>query len=152
MSISNAASHAGRTVPCYFDVERTFRLLGIRVKDLETLRNDKLQEMPAITNLLAVELRDKDIHKSPQLDINQQRGQRSGHHIPKYLPPYPSLHTYKNTMMDIFTDRNYISERERRAQHHLNTQKAINGFYLRTEPTTSLFTESEDVTDFMGRF
>ncbi|KRG06248.1 probable inactive protein kinase DDB_G0270444 isoform X2 [Drosophila mojavensis] len=136
---TNAASHAGRSTSCYFDVERTFRMLGIGVSGLREIRDADPETQPPGVTLPPTEIRDDDFHQSPQQDINQQRGTRSGRHIPKHLPPFPGLHTYKNTMMGIVTDRGYIMERERSAQLQRNAQRALNSFFQRTLPTTSLF-------------
>lgn len=151
-SISNGANHAGRTTPCYFDVERTMRQLGVQVADLKALRiaSEESQTQQPIVKFTACETRDEDFHQYPQLEINQDRLSRNGHHIPKFLPPFPSLHTYRNTMMDIYTDRNYVSQRERRAQHRISTQSALNEYYVRTRPTTSLFSEPQRGRKFMG--
>lgn len=152
-SISNGANHAGRTKPCYFDVERTLRQLGVQVVDLKALRiaSEESQTSQPIVKFSGCETRDEDFHQYPQLEINQDRLSRNGHHIPKFLPPFPSLHTYRNTMMDIFTDRNYVSQRERRAEHRISTQCALNEYYVRTLPTTSLFSEPQDGKEFMGK-
>ncbi|XP_017862843.1 PREDICTED: probable inactive protein kinase DDB_G0270444 isoform X3 [Drosophila arizonae] len=136
---TSAASHAGRSMSCYFDVERTFRMLGIGVSGLREIRDADPETQPPGVTLPPTEIRDEDFHQSPQQDINQQRGTRSGRHIPKHLPPFPGLHTYKNTMMGIVTDRGYIMERERSAQLQRNAQRALNSFFQRTLPTTSLF-------------
>ncbi|XP_032291203.1 transcription initiation factor TFIID subunit 8 isoform X2 [Drosophila virilis] len=149
VTTSNAACHAGRSTPCYFDVERTFRVLGIGVRGLRELRDSSAETQPTPISFSPVETRDEDIHQSPQLDINQSRGLRSGRHIPKYMPPFPGVHTYKNTMMDIVTDRGYVSERQRRAELQLSTQRALNRYYLRTRPAISLFIEPQRGTEFM---
>ncbi|XP_017841686.1 transcription initiation factor TFIID subunit 8 isoform X2 [Drosophila busckii] len=138
---SSAANYAGRSSPCYFDVERTFQQLGIRISELQALRSERQTHALQFAPL---ETQDENLHQTPDLDVNQQRGARSGRHIPKYLPPYPSVHTYKQTRMDLITDRGYVAERERRAQHRSNTQRALNKFYLRTQPTASLFNSKSE--------
>lgn len=152
-SISNGANHAGRSTPCYFDVERTLRQLGVQVADLKALRSaSEESKIPqALVKFPGCGTRDEDFHQYPQLEINQDRLSRNGHHIPKFLPPFPSLHTYRNTLMDIYTDRNYVSQRERRAQHRISTQSALNEYYVRTRPTTSLFSEPQQGRDFKGK-
>lgn len=128
------------------------RQLGVQVADLKALRtaSEESQTQQPIVKFTACETRDEDFHQYPQLEINQDRLSRNGHHIPKFLPPFPSLHTYRNTMMDIYTDRNYVSQRERRAQHRISTQSALNEYYVRTRPTTSLFSEPQQGRKFMG--
>ncbi|TDG52641.1 hypothetical protein AWZ03_000874 [Drosophila navojoa] len=135
---SNAASHAGRCTACYFDVERTFRMLGIGVSGLREIRYADPKTQPPGVTLPPTEIRDEDYHQCSQLDF-QQRGTRSGRHIPKHLPSFPGLHTYKNTMMSVVTDRSYAPERERSAQLQRNGQRALNSFLQRTMPTVSLF-------------
>ncbi|KAH8415533.1 hypothetical protein KR222_002468 [Zaprionus bogoriensis] len=151
VSISSAASHAGRTTPCYFDVERTLKQLGVHGQELRKVRSavDQAQAQGPIVKFPMFDTPDEEYHLSPQLDINQERGMRSGRHIPKFLPPFPSVHTYRNTMMDMYTDRNYVSQREKLAQHRMSTQKALNGYYVRTQPTMSLFTEPQNGSEFL---
>lgn len=149
-SISNNGNHAGRTVPCYFDVERTFQMMGIQVEDLESIRNAQSQKpQQEVIPFSTLEVRDEDVHTTPRLDFVQERGHIHQHHIPKHLPPYPNPHTYKNNRMEVFTDRTYVPERERLAQNRLSTRKALNSFYLRTELKMSLFTESPGKSEFM---
>jgi len=150
-SISNNGNHAWRTVPCYFDVERTFQMMGIQVEDLKSIRNDQSQEpQQEVIKFSPLEVRDEDVHKTPWLDFDQERDHIHHHHIPQHLPPYPSRHTYSNTRKEVFTDRSYVSERERLAQNRESTRKALNSFYLRSEPKMSLFTESQSESEFMG--
>lgn len=136
---TSGASHAGRSTPCYFDVERTFRLLGIGVSGLREIRNANPETQPKGVSLPPTELRDEDFHQIPQLDINQQRGARGGRHIPKHMPTFPGLHTYKSTMMGIVTDRGYVMERERSAQLQRYAERALNAYFQRIRTTTSLF-------------
>lgn len=134
-------------------MERTLRQLGVQVQELRTLRVasevSQQSQQPPVT-FPASETLDEDFHHCPQVDIYQERSSRSGRHIPKFLPPFPSVHTYRNTIMEIYTDRNYVSQRERRAEHRINTQCALNGYYVRTRETMSLFIEPQRSTEFLG--
>lgn len=154
VSVSNGANHAGRTTPSYFDVERTLRQLGVQVQDLRAVRSaseKSQQSQKALVKFRTCETRDEDFHQCSQLDTHPERSSRSGRHIPKFLPPFPSVHTYRNSIMEIYTDRNYVSQRERRAQHRISTQCALNGYYVRTRKTMSLFSEPQRGTEFLGK-
>jgi len=84
---------------------------------------------------------DQDVHRGPQpmLCATKPREMACTSHIPDYLPPFPGPHTYRNTVMEQVTDRSYLAVRERHAENQLNTQKALNAFYLRCSPKLSLF-------------
>ncbi|XP_034110856.2 uncharacterized protein LOC117572266 [Drosophila albomicans] len=140
--ISVSSCHAGRSTTCYFDVERTFRVMGIRVTDLKAIRNASLKghvtkpktatRQP--TNEVSLGSQ-RDIHDVGILD----GGNHGGRHIPRFLPPFPGLHTYQTTREEQVMNRDYMDERTRLAKLKRKAQKATNAFYQRTMPTLSLF-------------
>ncbi|XP_017010585.3 transcription initiation factor TFIID subunit 8 [Drosophila takahashii] len=147
---TNWANHAGRSQPSYFDVERTFGLLDIKVGDLKAICQGHSESKAAVV-FPGPQTCDQDFHRGPQplLSASKPREMACTSHIPDYFPPFPGAHTFKNTVMEQVTDRSYVAVRNRRAENELNTQKALNGFYLRCGPNLSLFESGQ--SDEIGK-
>ncbi|EDW95043.1 transcription initiation factor TFIID subunit 8 [Drosophila yakuba] len=141
---TNWSNHAGRSAPSYFDLERTFTLMNIQVGGLKSICLSQPHSLAAV-ECPALETQDQDFHKGPQpmLSATKAREMGSTSYIPDYLPPFPGAHTYKNTLIEKITDRSYVAVRNRHAENELNTQKALNAFYLRCYPTISLFENTQ---------
>ncbi|KAI8040261.1 transcription initiation factor TFIID subunit 8 isoform X1 [Drosophila gunungcola] len=142
---SNGANHAGRSAPSYFDLERTFGLMDIKVGDLKAICQGHSAEAVPLLECPVPQTLDEDFHKGPQPMLSGTKGREMGcnSHIPDYFPPFPGAHTYKNTVMEQVTDRSYVAVRNRHAENQLNTKKALNGFYLGCSPNASLFENSK---------
>ncbi|XP_043650976.1 transcription initiation factor TFIID subunit 8 isoform X2 [Drosophila teissieri] len=141
---SNWSNHAGRSAPSYFDLERTFTLMNIKVGGLKSICLGQPDSL-AVVECPALETQDHDFHKGPQpmLSAAKAREMASTSYIPDYLPPFPGAHTYKNTLIEKITDRSYVAVRNRHAENEINTQKALNAFYLRCNPKISLFENAQ---------
>ncbi|XP_016955309.1 transcription initiation factor TFIID subunit 8 [Drosophila biarmipes] len=142
---TNWSNHAGRTEPCYFDVEATFDRMDIKVSDLKAICQAD-SEAEDVVECPEPETCDQDFHRGPQpmLCATKPREMACTSHIPDYLPPFPAPHTYRNTVMEQVTKRSYLTARERHAENQLNTQRALNGFYLRCNPKLSLFESNQN--------
>ncbi|XP_016989132.1 transcription initiation factor TFIID subunit 8 [Drosophila rhopaloa] len=141
---TNGANHAGRSTPSYFDLERTFGLMNIKVGDLKAICQGH-SESAAVLECPEPQTCDEDFHRGPQPLLSGTKAREMGcnSHIPDYFPPFPGAHTYKNTVMEQVTDRSYVAVRNRHAENELNTQKALNRFYLGCNPKISLFENSQ---------
>ncbi|XP_043071520.1 proline-, glutamic acid- and leucine-rich protein 1 isoform X2 [Drosophila grimshawi] len=151
VTTSIGANLASRATPCYFDVERTFRLHRIHAADLWNVRNTKPKRpmRSVVLNRWPLETDDDDIHRMPLVHLSQLRGMRNERHIPKYMVPFPGLHAYRQTPFDICKDNSYATKRERRAQLHLDAQNALYGLSMRRQPNISLLSESTQDTTFL---
>ncbi|KAH8310197.1 hypothetical protein KR067_001865 [Drosophila pandora] len=145
---TNGANHAGRTSASYFDLERTFRLMGIEAADLNAVK----QAYPPgrVVRCSEPQTREEDFHKGPHILLSSTSKQEmaSRSHIPDYFPAFPGTHTYKTTMMEQCPNKDYVSVRIRQAENQQNLQKALNGFFLGANPSTSLFSKAKEDTRF----
>ncbi|XP_017048532.1 transcription initiation factor TFIID subunit 8 [Drosophila ficusphila] len=140
---TNGANHAARSSQSFFDLERTFAMMNIKVGDLKAIcQGQQESESEAIVECPGAQTRDEDFHRGPQPMLSMTTKAREmgcNSHIPDYLPPYPAAHTYKHTIMKQVTDRSYVTVRTRHAENQLSTVKALNRFYLGCSPSISLF-------------
>ncbi|KAH8235109.1 hypothetical protein KR032_008833, partial [Drosophila birchii] len=134
---SNAANHAGRTMPSFFDLERTFDQMGFGVADLHVMLRSRNQR-PVVCP--KPKTRDEDFHKGPQPMLNETSSRELAgcSHIPDNFPPFPGAHSYKGTFMKKSTEKTYEEVRESHAENQRSAQRALNGFYLGCEPNLSL--------------
>ncbi|XP_030372954.1 transcription initiation factor TFIID subunit 8 [Scaptodrosophila lebanonensis] len=141
---SSNAIHANRCVPSYFDLERTFKHMRIDAKDLEPIRYGKEPEISQI-EVQETQMREEDFFKeSPvMLGSRLERDSNTDIHIPEHIPPFPSEHTYKETTVVKQIHRDFVSVRERHSTNQEYINNALNSFYLRTQPTTSLYPKKQ---------
>ncbi|EDX11373.1 transcription initiation factor TFIID subunit 8 [Drosophila simulans] len=141
---TNWSNHAGRCAPSYFDLERTFMRMNIRVGELKAMYEGQPDSL-ALVECKAPETQDQDFHSGPPPILSSTKAMvlASTAYIPDYLPPFPGAHTYKNSPIEKVTDRSYVAIRNRHAENELSTQKALNQYYLRCNPNISLFEETQ---------
>ncbi|KAH8380615.1 hypothetical protein KR009_011785, partial [Drosophila setifemur] len=137
----NGANHAGRTAPCYFDLERTFRLMGIRARGLKATKQGLGHSLPPLVQCRKPRTRDEDFLKGPQvmLTTTSPREMANNAHVPDYFPPFPAPHTFRNTLMQQCPDREYVRVRNQQAENQMSLQKTMNAFFLDSMPSVSLF-------------
>ncbi|KAH8343087.1 hypothetical protein KR059_004854 [Drosophila kikkawai] len=136
---SNGSNHAGRPVPSFFDLERTFGQMGITAADLRAMiRSQGRIQHPV--QCPKPETRDEDFHKGPEpmLTETNTRELAGCSHIPDNFPPFPGAHSYKSTLIKKRTEKSYEEVRQCHAENQLSAQRALNGFFLGCEPNLSL--------------
>lgn len=118
--------------------------MNIKVGELKAMYEGQPDSL-VLVECNAPETQDQDFHSVPQPVLSSTKAVElaSTTYIPDHLPPFPGAHTYKSSTIEKVTDRSYVAMRNRHAENELNTQNALNQYYLRCNPNISLFEETQ---------
>ncbi|SPP85312.1 blast:Transcription initiation factor TFIID subunit 8 [Drosophila guanche] len=135
------ASHAGRSQPGYFDVERTFKSMNITAGDLAAeVKANEGKPMPKI-DFPVPETRVHHTPAKPLLGATSAKEMVKHPNVPSFLPPFPGPHTYKSTPMVPNNKIDYVESREKMALKRRQEKDNLNHLYKRMKQTVSLFSE-----------
>ncbi|XP_034656212.1 glutamic acid-rich protein [Drosophila subobscura] len=147
---SNWASHAGRSQPGYFDVERTFKSLNITAEDLAAeVKASAGKPMPKI-DFPEPETRVHHTPAIPLLGATSAKEMAKHPNVPSFLPPFPGPHTYKSTPMVPNNKIDHVEAREKMALKRRQEKDNLNGLYMRMKPTVSLISEPTGRFDLLA--
>ncbi|KAH8257409.1 hypothetical protein KR038_008695 [Drosophila bunnanda] len=146
--VSNASNHAGRTVPSFFDLERTFTQMGFGPIDLRNTCRTQNYRLRSVQCPQPKTL-DEDFHKGPKpmLTETSTRELAGCSHIPENFPPFPGSHSFKGTLIKKSTKKSYAAVRRCHALNQHCAQRALNRFYLGCEPNLSLTGNNQSAED-----
>ncbi|BFF99194.1 glutamic acid-rich protein [Drosophila madeirensis] len=147
---SNWASHAGRSQPGYFDVERTFKSMNITAEDLAAeVKANAGKPMPKI-DFPEPETRVHHTPAQPLLGTTSAKEMAKHPNVPRFLPPFPGPHTYKSTPMVPNNKTDHVEAREKMALKRRQEKDNLNHLYMRMKPTVSLFSEPTGRFDLLA--
>uniref|UniRef100_A0A1I8AS17 Transcription initiation factor TFIID subunit 8 n=1 Tax=Steinernema glaseri TaxID=37863 RepID=A0A1I8AS17_9BILA len=134
---------AGRTVSSPHELMFAFQSLGTDVTELidyfeHMKKTGHHVVIPPIHDPADDDLNNNSITSTVQ-ENEEVKKMREERNIPDWMPPFPPLHSFRQTKVEVNHADSYPLHRTLLAQAHRDSEMSLLSYKLRTYPSTSLF-------------